>query len=370
MKKSALLICLVVLLAGCNGNLQISNYSLEEKSALELAVNYFDNIVRKSNITNERSIDSDCFPDELYEVEIYDDSGNVILFDELSYEQKCDFYKIWRNDGIKELEKKLISDDSFKDMLAIETQAFNMTIESSERSIFKVSLDNFVNQYEKNLERLQKNNISASRGSSKECTSISDGNLVEKSLDTFEANYKQGRILINTCSRQETSFGYIGHSSMMSEKELNENWRENKNNRATITSFPNDKGTRWDGMTDGVQKEPIGYWCGDNAAQNVSILDVRSKKWKWFKTYYTNASDEDHKKAVEYAEKQIGKPYNKNLVLFGMWSTNSFYCSSLVYKSWYEVNSKYDLKTNIMWVAPSDLYASDRTYLIKSYSNY
>lgn len=374
MKKIRYFIGLTILLVGCKANLQFSDYKKTEKTASDLALNYFENLNKKSNIANERAISQECYPDEIYDIVLYDENGNRIYFEDLPEDKKSEFYLQWKKEGIKELEEKILSNESFKDMIEIENEAFNQTSSMVERSAYNFSSQEFYECYSKNLEKILKQNTTFSRGSSSSSSStdVTSGNLVESSLEVFKRNYKQGRILINTCSQSETGFGYIGHASMMIDTEYNKEWNDDISSRVTVTSFPSGKGTVWNGMINGVQEEPIGYWCGNKGAQNVSILDVRKKWWSWFKKYYADATDDEHKTAVNFAISQKGKPYisDPSFVLFGMWRTDSYYCSSLVFRSWHEVSSDYNLNTNILWVAPSDLYASDRTKLIESYKNY
>lgn len=188
------------------------------------------------------------------------------------------------------MKKKFIDDESFKEMIALENEAFNMALDEASRSIIKKSSIKIFESYISNLDKLEKKYEYFSRSSSSEYKDVSKCTLVDTSVEIFERNYKKGRVLINTCKKKETGSGYFGHASMMSEESFNEIWKQDVNSKATISSFPDNgnkklgsSGTVWEGMKDGVQKEPIGYWCGNRCAQNVSILDVQAYKIHLFK---------------------------------------------------------------------------------------
>ena len=115
-------------------------------------------------------------------------------------------------------------------------------------------------------------------------------------------------------------------------------------------------------ITDGVQLEPAGMWIGnsDGSASNVSIYKVRSSIWiwDWFNSHaeYTDAPENDYTKAVKYADDQRGKGYNW---FFLKDVETTFYCSSLVYKSWRQISPSYDMSFGF-FVTPADIASSDK----------
>lgn len=64
--------------------------------------------------------------------------------------------------------------------------------------------------------------------------------------------------------------------------------------------------------------------------------------------------------AATYAEQQVGKPYNLNF--FWKSRTDSFYCSQLVWRAWYNQGYDIDYVTIDTIVTPAELVKSGRTY--------
>ncbi|MCT6926031.1 YiiX/YebB-like N1pC/P60 family cysteine hydrolase [Metasolibacillus sp.] len=76
-----------------------------------------------------------------------------------------------------------------------------------------------------------------------------------------------------------------------------------------------------------------------------------------------NAKATQYGTAAKYAEQQIGKPYN--WVFTNKSTTNSFYCSQLVWKSWLDagINVETGSVPNAV-ISPADLVNSSNTFLI------
>lgn len=66
--------------------------------------------------------------------------------------------------------------------------------------------------------------------------------------------------------------------------------------------------------------------------------------------------------AVNYASNQVGKPYNMNF--FDKERTDSFYCSQLVWQSWFAVGIDIDSNGGGV-VSPSDIVNSDNLYMVE-----
>lgn len=204
---------------------------------------------------------------------------------------------------------------------------------------------------------------------------ISSDCLVSNSIEIIKNNYQKGRILV--CTDSDVGLDdkiYIGHASIMSESLWNEKYETNGLEKCMFTSTPNSEtASKWEGKTDGVQFEPIGYWAGnsESSANNVKILKVRNKiwVWDWFNSHfsYPDASESEGSNAVDSVKCDEGKKYNWNFCW--KWDTNSYYCSQLVWKAWSNVSNAYDLSWSLFWVSPSDLVCSEKTVEIASFKN-
>lgn len=81
--------------------------------------------------------------------------------------------------------------------------------------------------------------------------------------------------------------------------------------------------------------------------------------------YHVNADSFAANSAVNYAIAQIGDPYNYIFNL--IWIESRFYCSQLVWRSWYEQGFDLDGLYPVNIVAPIDLtYADDTTIVYSS----
>jgi hypothetical protein len=357
-----------------NVNVQVKN---GDNSAQAIAEDYFNIVCMQSNMVNARALTEESYPDILYETIITDENDEIISFADLDAKSQKEFYEIWKEDFIGDLTGKLLTDSNLKEIVEIENEAFIETASSSSRAVFtERDIESFFKQYEKNFNKLVKNSVAARGASSgNSLIRIEDGEIIPESLKIFSENYKKGRFLVNTNSSDSDISGYLGHTSLMCYDNVEPNWAKDISLKATITSYPlnTTKGTTWVGQTDGVQYEPVGYWCGTKGAPTVLILDVYRTVWKWFtKTAYM-ATDEEHNTAVDKADDHLGKPYNWDFVKLkkdkGMWDTDKFYCSSLVFRAWYDTNKKYSLNTNILYVRPASLVASNNSIIIARYEN-
>ena len=375
--KCVFIITVIFMALSCKNNVNVQ-LKAGDNSAQTVAEDYFNIVCMQSNMVNARALTEECYPDILYETIITDENDEIISFADLDAESQKKFYEVWKEDFIRELTEKIESDSDLKEMVELENEAFMETASNLNRTAFsEKDLESFFKQYEKNLKRLIDKADTARRASSKKSLiRIEDGKLIQKSVKTFSDNYKKGRILVNKKGSSSDSGSYLGHASMMCYDEKKDKWTDDISAKATITSYPHntERGTTWEGQTDGVQYEPIGYWCGTKGAPSVIILDVGCEVWNkdLVKTWYT-ATDEEHNTAVDKADDHLGKPYNWDFVKLkknkGMWDTDKFYCSSLVFRAWYDTNKKYSLHTNFLYVRPASLVASNNSKIITKYEN-
>ncbi|MBM7559014.1 hypothetical protein [Marinitoga litoralis] len=125
----------------------------------------------------------------------------------------------------------------------------------------------------------------------------------------------------------------------------------------------------------------VGYdyrqlWSGELVKKNEVIYGMYVKKWiktGWFGGYWKKTSDLEASNAVNYAKKQRGKKYPDpvSLVATTKLNTNTFYCSSLVWRSWKEQGIDLDPKwwpLNQLYVSPDDIYSDDNTVMKFSYT--
>lgn len=175
--------------------------------------------------------------------------------------------------------------------------------------------------------------------------------------------------------------------------------------KAAITSYPphND----WPGQVDGVQLEPIGYWCQEDeglaGAKDVKVLKVVGQ-YSWFKWVngkfkvpgqQIGESTAVNNKAVSYADKiktekdeqgniiKKGRPYvpagakakqpNAQYVAEFIMYKNSdeySYCSQLVWKGYKESGTDYNFAILLPWISPFDIQASAKTKAVTEWTNY
>lgn len=380
MKKIIFSVAFLCVFIGCRNNISINSYEQSEPETVAEA--YISKIISVDSMFS-RSVKTDLYPDFLYEMEIEDEEGNKIEFSEFSEEEKNIFFEDWKKDYTEELTKKFVEDTDLAEMVEIENQAFKETVESisGNRAIKSQNLEDFFNIYEKKLSKIankvEKNRSSSSSSSSNSSNEITSDCLVKSSVERFKANYEKGNFLVckDSSSSSGSSSSYIGHSSMMYKDKWEVDWNTDGLGKATITSSPKNKSAQWPGKIDGVQYEPIGYWAGNasGSANSVSIYKPQGTKKIWcvFFTYgkIYKIGAKEREKAVQNATKHLGKEYTYTYM--AKWRMDKFYCSQLVWRSWYDVNSVYDLSIGkwIPWVSPLDLACSQNSIHLVSYKN-
>lgn len=354
---------------------QFYNKIIKEELSLEktpetVASEYFKKIESLDSMQTSRAINS-SLPSFIENMEIETATGKSMFVSELPQEEKEMLYKIWLEQSISELAKKLSSDEDLLTLVNIENTAFYMTVDNSRSANnSNFSAEKFLKKYQKNLSSIT--NVYETSRSASQNKEITKDCLVKNSVDILKANYKKGYILICTDTTSSSASSFIGHSSMLAFDSWQSVWEEDGLARMTITSYPKNMNAQWEGKTNGVQLEPIGLWAGNSggSANKVKLFSVQKEKfvWKWFKldSVYTPAPDSDYNSAVEYARAQIGKPYNLSFIKD---VDSAFYCSSLIYKSWRRMSSEYDMSYPVFWVSPADIAGSHKTVLVTSFNN-
>lgn len=378
MKKIIFSVVFLCVFIGCRNNISINNYEQSEPETVAEA--YISKIISVDSMFS-RSVKTDLYPDFLYEMEIEDEEGNKIEFSEFSEAEKNIFFEDWKKDYTEELTKKFVEDTDLAEMVEIENQAFKETVESisGNRAIKSQNLEDFFSIYEKKLSKIAnkvEKNRSSSSSNSNSSNEITSDCLVKSSVERFKANYEKGNFLVCKDSSSGSSSSYIGHSSMMNSDKWGEKWDTDGLGMATITSSPKNKSAQWPEKIDGVQYEPIGYWAGNakGSANRVSIYKpqgIIKIKFSFFKYKKIRVpiNSKEREKAVQNATKHLGKEYTYTYI--AKWRMDKFYCSQLVWRSWYDVNPVYDLSIGkwIPWVSPLDLACSQNAIHLVSYKN-
>lgn len=325
---------------------------------------------------NERTIENEdyTYPSILNELEIEDEYGNKLFFKDFNIDEKNKIFNDWKQSYLKEIESKLTNDVDLRESVTLENLAFENTLNSDKghRAINNNDWYNFYNLYQSNIKKL----IKDSKSERAALADISNASIVDKSLKIVKENYKQGRFFVCKDSSSSSSSSYIGHSSIMHEKEWNDSWKNDPMSKITITSTPKENSADWKGKSDGVQYEPLLYWVGnkDGCAEKVSIYEVQKVTWIWcilFNYYkYSEPSNSDVDSAIKNANnaRTSKLPYNWSFI---KWVTSAMYCSQLVWYSWYNVSWKYELSQgpHVIFVTPSDLTLSNSAKHIVSYKN-
>lgn len=128
----------------------------------------------------------------------------------------------------------------------------------------------------------------------------------------------------------------VGHSAIVS-----------TNSEKTIESFAKDYSP--------VNKNGVVYLPNEWKKTSKSFLGI------------VDTTNSDRKAAAKYAYDQIGKPYNWKF--FQKKRTDSFYCSQLVWRSWYEQDIEIDGNPDDDLVTPIELLKSDNVFVVKNKNN-
>lgn len=370
MKKIlSLLIVALFCLCSCVNRLEISADELSDSE--NLAERYFENMMYSIKLSSSRTgensdVDEEIFYDEM----IFDEAGNNIQYADLSTVDKKSLQLYWKQEYINQLKEKIENDEEFARLIKIENETFEETVNEASRAIIPLSFEQFAKKLFSKYEKKIDSGRSAS-GSSKDLPSLSN-EYNRQSLEYLSNYYKKGRMVICKDTSSSSASSFIGHSSMMKDVELPKDIFSYPAYKSMITSYPKDKNITWVGKTDGVQFEPTVYWVNtQQGANSVSIVEAQKKQTiigndGKKRTEYVVASEKDAEDAVNYAEEQLGKPYDWQL--WWKYDTTEFYCSSLLWRSWYETDKGYSFNS-APWITPGGILSSDKTKTIKEYKN-
>lgn len=141
----------LLLFVGCMNNIDLQN-DKKEKTPKVIAENYVEKIISMDKIFS-RAVNTEEYPDFLYEIEIEDENGNEIKFAEMSDEDKSLFFENWKTLYTEELTEKFIEDSELAEMVELENEAFFETLESNvgTRAAKNYDTENFISMYEKKI---------------------------------------------------------------------------------------------------------------------------------------------------------------------------------------------------------------------------
>jgi len=335
----------------------------------------------KTETTSARSLESSEGPKTPYEyfasLDVVDMDGNPISFVSFSEDEKEVFLKAWVEDQAEGIAENMDGDSGALEELRSQNDALEAAVDSASRSSGADGFSDFLNEYRSIYLAENARRIESARSArdSRVSSSRSIDSLNPASVATLKSVYARGRVLINTDSSSSSGI-YLGHAGMFSEPTWGVNWGIDGNGTVdiSISSWAEDYAW-WAGKTDGVQKEPLGAWAStDNKApDSVKVYKVGNKSWyvdlTGYHSSFSTASTSRCADAVGQAEDELGDPYE--YILANKWSTSSFYCSSIVWRAWYDVDSKYDLDSNWWdtWVSPADIANCEDVKRVASFNN-
>ena len=380
-------IMLVIIFASLIGCKNI--VSSEKNSPEKAASDYINNLISQNNILSGREADYEI-PVFFNGFDVAEMDGSRHSFASYSREEKLAMIKAWKEANIQGVAEKLKNNETILSDLIELNLAVEKSIRKASRSALENQKKSFINNYTKELERLIKKEEKArnsSSGSSFNQKSITEDCLIDSSFKKFMKDYEQGRMVHEA--------GLIGHISMMhltNKRALEVAKNANGLTEMTITSFPYHNTTVWPEQKDGVQYEPVGYWCGssEGGAKEVHLIKAvgqyteftRCGHWYEFKWPWERIGEkkEINKKAVEYAESRLGVPYIPkgsaiqipyldNFVWY-KYSDKYSYCSQIVWKSFKSAGGiQYDFDAGSSWISPLEIYLSLKTKEITSWKN-
>lgn len=396
-KKAIFVLAVLNLFVSCRQlsdvSSEVSNTEIENKTAEELAQKYVKYKSVWTNFENGRSATDtrvNEYPDFLFCIELSDENGNPVKFEDFSEEQKEQFYSAWQEEEIKYCVELLDNNEELQKQVLLDNLAMEEALKAAERNVFvDNSYSMFLKKYlnaRKTLLEENDDNLQTARGSSSSYGEITKDCLNTASVEKLKAIYKKGLVLYTPDAAGSSTGYFTGHAAITKEDKWDSDWESNGLARISISAWGDSKPT-WKGKTNGVQEEPLGFWAGksQSSAKYVEVFQMCYPKvvvkFKWFIPYpaieYVSAPSGDAEKAAKYANDQIGKPYGiggdiaatigGNLTV--KWKTNNFYCSQLVWRSWVSASPIYDFSAFRPMVLPADFELAMNTRMLASFHN-
>ncbi len=391
MKKSLIVFAIAIFLASCSiaGNDSTKNeLDLNEiGESISESKRYTKNMVEllKKVENTQRSLENvESIPEKYFNsLKIQDINGNKILFTNFSDKEREIFLELWEEKQAEILANKMGDDPISILSMKGKNDAMEAGMNSQNRDSF--SYEKFASKYNEVIKDSNKRleDFIRKQRENKDPSSRDIYDLNPDSITTLKNNFEKGYVLVGN---DIDSLGYstIGHAAIITENGANIDW---SNAMALITTSSwagfgasdgasSSNGAYWPGSTSGVQREPLSVWTSTDTRSPtiVQIGKAGNLTWvfSWFNLYpvFNAASASERESAASNAISYIGKPYN--YFLANKWWIDAFYCSSLVWRSWYNVSTDYDLDDGIfdVWVAPLDIIIADDVNKITSYQNH
>jgi uncharacterized protein YycO len=287
--------------------------------------------------------------------------GKQLTFSDLDDQDKNIFLTEWGKEETRQLQEKIKKDPGVGCHLTVRNEALAEAISNATQT---GSMDNFRNFYQDKLLAKQKkvtSLIAAVKADGSGLQPASRAGGISNAIEAFRTYYAKGRILYASGSSSIT--GFIGHISLMTEAPAwNYAWESNHDSRIATGAWGDDKYIHIGYTQKGVGLESLSYWLNEvEQALNDMILICQAGNnvwvWNWFNSHWEfrlpSAAETD--RACAYARSKIGLPFNYNFLW--KYGEDSFYCSQLVWRSWYNADHKYDLDASPvdLWVFPNDV---------------
>lgn len=356
----------ILLVVGCNNHLTQKDVQLSELTEGDRYVSNILKLHEQYSKNGSRSLDSSENTFNYFnELTIVDKDDNPINFYDLTESEQQIFISIWAETEAENIDDGHLSDEFAKLELNTQNNAYEASFNESRSN---TTFSQYLELYKENFLIESKKNEEAARTLASKSTAMNRASR----LSNLKKYYKYGRVISGGTS---SLVNFAGHVSITTGGEGTPavRWSDTWDNshKFSVSAYGNygssvesSNRDRFEGAANGVIYEPLGMWLGigSGAAPSLSYYKVGDYYWKWdwgntgFK--FSEASDSSHRKAAEYAIRQVGKDYN--FFVFNKFWTDSFYCSSLVWRSWYQVNTKYDLDFIVTdtWCFPGDVVNS------------
>ncbi|MBP5450402.1 MAG: hypothetical protein J6Y01_09845 [Spirochaetales bacterium] len=105
----------------------------------------------------------------------------------------------------------------------------------------------------------------------------------------------------------------------------------------------------------------------DGVVEILPLTDLRKNASQVIVMRYESITDEQIDTIVSYCKQQLGKPYNMNFT--NKWETNSFYCTQLIWRAFYEAGLQIDFDHEVYndygVVFARDIFKCDKMKVIK-----
>jgi len=303
-------------------------------------------------------------------MDIVDASGEPLRFDDLSADQRTSFFEEWAKHTAELLREKLDEDPRLVPFVQARNEAIEAALSSSSPAT-AADLERFTTAYRRaHVERMKKLSSQQTTGSLRDKSA-------SQTFSKLKSNFRVGRVLssLGPSSSSDGSALGLGHAAVLTEGgSWDPRWDTNHSMMISTSAWGID--TEWNDGKYKVTKEPLGLWLNEYSSTPVDVVSLYKVGtltfvFDWFNSHYewSDAPRADRLKARDFARSKLGLPYNFNVL--NKWATDSYYCSQLVWASWYETDHKYDIDAIPWdtWVSAADIMNSDKVRRVFASTN-